>query len=125
MAEEEVLKTSQCGFDPHPGHARAGARVGARAGAGSQTADVHPEETSFLLPGVTFFIGLLVLALLIVAGVWLLVRSLDRRSVADELGKLARLRDRGVLTESEFARQKANLLHESPEPGRLSPRRPR
>jgi hypothetical protein len=22
MAEEEVLKTSQCGFDPHPGHAR-------------------------------------------------------------------------------------------------------
>ncbi len=31
-------------------------------------------------------------------------------SVADELGKLADLRDRGVLSEEEFGRQKAQLL---------------
>jgi len=31
-------------------------------------------------------------------------------SVADELGKLASLRDQGVLTEDEFAQQKAKLL---------------
>ena len=30
--------------------------------------------------------------------------------VADELGKLADLRDRGVLTEAEFQQQKAKLL---------------
>ena len=32
------------------------------------------------------------------------------RSVADELGKIAALRDAGVLTEAEFAQQKARLL---------------
>ena len=31
-------------------------------------------------------------------------------SVADELAKLAQLRDSGVLTEEEFAAQKARLL---------------
>jgi len=31
-------------------------------------------------------------------------------SVADELAKLAQLRDSGVLTEAEFATQKAKLL---------------
>ena len=31
-------------------------------------------------------------------------------SVADELGKLAALRDRGVLTEAEFTQQKRRLL---------------
>jgi hypothetical protein len=31
-------------------------------------------------------------------------------SVADELGKLAALRDAGVLSEDEFAAQKAKLL---------------
>lgn len=38
--------------------------------------------------------------------------SLDdsRRSLADELRKLAELRDAGVLTEAEFAAQKARLL---------------
>lgn len=35
---------------------------------------------------------------------------------ADELGKLAELRDRGVLTPQEFERQKAALLARSPEP---------
>ena len=33
-----------------------------------------------------------------------------KRSVADELIKLAELRDRGVLTEEEFAAQKARIL---------------
>ena len=34
---------------------------------------------------------------------------------ADELGKLADLRDRGVVTPDEFERQKAALLAQSPE----------
>lgn len=36
--------------------------------------------------------------------------ALDGRLVADELAKLAGLRDAGVLTEDEFAAQKAKLL---------------
>jgi putative oligomerization/nucleic acid binding protein len=36
--------------------------------------------------------------------------SPDSRVVADELRKLAELRDAGVLTEAEFAAQKARLL---------------
>jgi hypothetical protein len=35
------------------------------------------------------------------------------QGVADELAKLAQLRDRGVLTEEEFEAQKANLLSRS------------
>jgi Short C-terminal domain len=35
---------------------------------------------------------------------------LDGRLIADELMKLAQLRDSGVLTDEEFARQKARLL---------------
>jgi hypothetical protein len=34
----------------------------------------------------------------------------QRASIADELSKLAALRDQGVLTEEEFAAQKARLL---------------
>lgn len=34
--------------------------------------------------------------------------------VADELGKLAELRNKGVLTEDEFLRQKAKLLGQEP-----------
>ncbi|WP_240471861.1 SHOCT domain-containing protein [Pseudarthrobacter phenanthrenivorans] len=36
--------------------------------------------------------------------------ALDSRLIADELTKLAGLRDAGVLTEDEFAAQKAKLL---------------
>ncbi len=34
----------------------------------------------------------------------------DSASIADELSKLAQLRDQGVLTDDEFAAQKAKLL---------------
>jgi Short C-terminal domain len=36
---------------------------------------------------------------------------IERGGVADELSKLAELRDRGVLTQDEFDQQKSNLLH--------------
>lgn len=41
------------------------------------------------------------------------IRQVSARhvSVADELQKLAALRDEGVLTEEEFAQQKAKLLN--------------
>jgi len=42
---------------------------------------------------------------------------LDSRVVADELRKLAGLRDAGVLTEAEFAAQKARLLGSQPTEG--------
>ncbi len=38
------------------------------------------------------------------------VSNRQSRSVADELRKLAELRDRGIITESEFQSQKAKLL---------------
>ena len=41
-------------------------------------------------------------------------------SVAEELERLAALRDRGVITEAEFDRLKARLI----ESGRVSARRP-
>ena len=42
-------------------------------------------------------------------------------SVADELGKLADLRDRGVLTDSEFDKLKRELLADRPGPAKPSP----
>ena len=48
--------------------------------------------------------------LLIAVAVWWLVRTLRRHIVADELTRLARLRDAGIVNEDEFARAKAKLL---------------
>jgi hypothetical protein len=36
--------------------------------------------------------------------------AFEPRSVADELGKLVELRDRGIITNAEFQAQKAKLL---------------
>ncbi len=62
------------------------------------------------MPDGTFFIEMLVMLLLIAVAVWWLVRTLRRHIVADELTRLARLRDAGIVNEDEFARAKAKLL---------------
>ena len=48
--------------------------------------------------------------LLIAAAVWWLVRTLRRHFVAEELARLARLRDAGIVDNGEFERAKAKLL---------------
>ena len=67
-------------------------------------------ESNILVPNGTFFIELLVVLLLISAAVWWLVRTLRRHFVADELARLARLRDAGIVDNGEFERAKAKLL---------------
>ena len=53
------------------------------------------------MPDGTFFIEMLVMLLLIAAAVWWLVRTLRRHIVADELTRLARLRDAGIVNEDD------------------------
>jgi hypothetical protein len=69
-----------------------------------------PDQSNFLLPNATFFIEIGIVAVLIAGAIWLLVRTMRKRSIADELAKLARLRDSGVLTDGEFDQRKAQLL---------------
>jgi hypothetical protein len=69
-----------------------------------------PEHSDFLFPDATFFIELVFFVVLVVGAVWLLVRTVRKRSVADELAKLSQLRDTGVLTNGEFEQRKARLL---------------
>ena len=68
------------------------------------------ESSNFLVPNLTFWLELLVLVLVVVALVWLVVRAVRPHSTADEIAKLARLRDTGALSESEFEARKARLL---------------
>ena len=68
------------------------------------------ESSNFLVPNLTFWLELLVLVLVVVGLVWLVVRAVRPHSTADEVAKLARLRDTGALSESEFETRKARLL---------------